>query len=51
MLNRMHYHINKAIAFVDKAGAYRSDGTRTSEASLPESYTVVTTDRNDNPTD
>ena len=48
--NKLHYHINKALAFVDKAGAYRSDGTKTTEASLPESYTVVTKNRNDNST-
>ena len=51
MKNRMYYHINKAIAFVNKKDAFRSDGSKTSEPSLPESYTVVTANRNDNPND
>ena len=50
LINRLNYHINKAIAFINKSKAYRSDGTMTEDPSLPESYTVVTKDGTDDMT-
>ena len=43
LTNKLHYHINKALAFINKTGTYRGNGTQVAEdeISIPESYVVV----------
>ena len=47
MKNKLHYHINKALAFINDVGTYRGNGTKVKdgEISLPESYIVVIDDK------